>query len=82
MLSCLGLTQFFRTLTLGRVESAGAPSSLPQFIFSFVGKKCLLRAGRLQGPEPSWCLYMTNLTELPFKLIYCFTASYKSGSHM
>lgn len=38
-LSCLGLTQFFRTVLLGRVASAGAPGSLPWFIFGFVGKK-------------------------------------------
>lgn len=37
MLSSLGLTQFFRTVTLGRAASAGAPSSLPRFVFCFAG---------------------------------------------
>lgn len=40
----------------------------------------LPEGGTLAELELSQCLHMTNLTELPFKLIYCFTASYKSGS--
>lgn len=38
MLSCLGLTPFFRTLTLSGVASAGASSILLRFVFDFVGK--------------------------------------------
>lgn len=38
--------------------------------------------GALTGVEPSSCLHMMNLAKLPFRLIYCFTAAYKSGSHV
>jgi len=66
-------------MPLGTVAGVHAPGSLLWFIFVFVENEKPPEGGTPTGLGPSGCLHMTNLAKVPFKLIYCFTAFYKSG---
>lgn len=67
--------------SISTADGASAPGIL-LFCFCFCRTKMSPEGGALTGVEPSSCLHMMNLAKLPFRLIYCFTAAYKSGSHV